>query len=197
MDPIREARPAARPSGESELMRRLAARDESALGELYDRWAPTLHALALRVLGDEAEAEEVLQEVFVHAWNHAGRYQPERSSVSTWLVLLARSRAIDRLRSRRSGERTVAASSLETPRHESAAGLSRVQDEERRRRVQAEMARLPPEQRRVLALAYYRGLSQSQIADSEGLPLGTVKTRTLLALRKLRQALGAEARELL
>jgi RNA polymerase sigma factor (sigma-70 family) len=89
------------------------------------------------------------------------------------------------------------ASSLEAPRHESAAGVRRVHDEERRRRVQAEMARLPPEQRRILALAYYGGLSQTQIADSEGLPLGTVKTRTLLALRKLRQALSAEAWELL
>lgn len=192
MEPVR-----ARPSGDGDVMRRLVARDEAALAELYDRYAGTLMALAVRILGDEAEAEEVLQEVFVHAWNHAGRYDERRASVSTWLVLLARSRAIDRLRSRQVGERTAEASALETPRHESAAGVARVQEDERRRRVKAEMARLPPEQRRILALAYYGGLSQSEIADSEGLPLGTVKTRTLLALRKLRQALGAEARELL
>lgn len=187
----------AAPGGDGELMRRLVRRDESALAELYDRYAGTLLALAVRIVGDEAEAEEVLQEVFVHAWNHAERYDERRASVSTWLVLLARSRAIDRLRSRQVGERTAEASAFEAPRHESASGVRRVQDEERRRRVQAEMARLPPEQRRILALAYYGGLSQTQIADSEGLPLGTVKTRTLLALRKLRQALSAEAWELL
>lgn len=193
MEPVLERAP----SGDGEVMRRLVGRDESALAELYDRYAGTLLALAVRIVGDEAEAEEVLQEVFVHAWNHADRYEPGRASVSTWLVLLARSRAIDRLRSRQVGERTAIASSLEAPRHESAAGVRRVHDEERRRRVQAEMARLPPEQRRILSLAYYGGLSQTQIADSEGLPLGTVKTRTLLALRKLRQALSAEAWELL
>lgn len=193
MDPVLERTP----GGDGEVMRRLVGRDESALAELYDRYAGTLLALAVRIVGDEAEAEEVLQEVFVHAWNHADHYQAGRASVSSWLVLLARSRAIDRLRSRQVGERTAVASALEAPRHVSAAAVRRVQDEERRRRVKAEMARLPPEQRRILALAYYGGLSQTQIADSEGLPLGTVKTRTLLALRKLRQALSAEARELL
>jgi RNA polymerase sigma-70 factor (ECF subfamily) len=196
MDPMRE-RESARRVEDSDLVARMAAGDEAALSELYDRHAPTLLGFALRILGAVAEAEEVLQEVFVHAWNQAAGYDPTRARVSTWLVLLARSRAVDRLRTRQVGERVVAAAGREAPVQESAEGLERVQDGERRRRVLAELVRLPPEQRRILQLAYYGGLTQTEIADAEGLPLGTVKTRTLLALRKLRRALDGEVRQLL
>jgi RNA polymerase sigma-70 factor (ECF subfamily) len=196
MDPMRE-RESARRVEDSDLVARMAAGDEAALSELYDRHAPALLGFALRILGAVAEAEEVLQEVFVHAWNQAAGYDPTRARVSTWLVLLARSRAVDRLRTRQVGERVVAAAGREAPVQESAEGLERVQDGERRRRVLAELVRLPPEQRRILQLAYYGGLTQTEIADAEGLPLGTVKTRTLLALRKLRRALDGEVRQLL
>jgi len=182
---------------EQELLRRVAGGDAEALGELYDRFAGTLNALATRILGDPADAEEVLQEVFVHAWRRADGYDPTRSSVSTWLILVTRSRAIDRLRSRRVVERTAGEARHEVDRHESPAGARRVQEGERRRRVREEMSRLPAEQRRVLELAYYGGFTQTEIAQEVGIPLGTVKTRTLLAMRKLRQALRGELRDLL
>jgi len=182
---------------ERDLLRRMAEEDAGALAELYDLFAGILNALAVRILGNAADAEEVLQEAFVHAWRQAGRYDPARSSVSTWLVLITRSRAIDRLRSRRVGERTASRARHEVDRHESPRGARRVQEGERRRRVREEMARLPEEQRRVLELAYYGGLTQTEIAREAGIPLGTVKTRTLLAMRKLRTALRDELRDLL
>lgn len=188
-------------------------RRPEALAELYDRYAPTLLALARRVLDNHADAEEVLQEVFVQVWNRGERYDPARSSVSTWLVLIARSRAIDRLRSRRVVERTheasahagmgamgapgaVGASGVWEP-HASPEALENVFIHERHERVRREMAALPAEQREVLEMAFYQGLTQSEIAAKAGLPLGTVKTRTLLAMKKLRNALRPEIRQLL
>jgi RNA polymerase sigma-70 factor (ECF subfamily) len=180
------------------LLRQIADRRPEALAELYDRHAPTLLALAKRVLGNPSDAEEVLQEVFVHVWNHALRYDPSRSSVSTWLVLITRSRAIDRLRSRRVVERTHEAAQQENPgEHTSPEGADNVFMQERRERVRQELVKLPPEQREVLELAFYQGLTQTEIASRADIPLGTVKTRTLLAMKKLRNALRQEIRELL
>jgi RNA polymerase sigma factor (sigma-70 family) len=189
------------------LVRLVAERRPEALAELYDRFSPTLLALARRVLDNHADAEEVLQEVFVQVWNRGERYDPARSSVSTWLVLIARSRAIDRLRSRRVVERTheataqaaigaVGASGVGEP-HTSPEALENVFIQERHERVRREMAALPAEQRQVLEMAFYQGLTQSEIAAKAGLPLGTVKTRTLLAMKKLRNALRPEIRQLL
>jgi RNA polymerase sigma-70 factor (ECF subfamily) len=180
-----------------ELMHQVQQRDETALGALHDRFAPTLNALALRILRDEADAEEVVQEALVHAWNRADSYDPGRSSVSTWLVLVTRSRAIDRLRSRRVVDRTHDQVRHEVVLHESPQGGRRVQDLERRQRVRAALRELPDEQRQVLDLAYYGGMTQSEIAQAAQIPLGTVKTRTLLAMRKLRSALRDELQELL
>ncbi len=180
------------------LLRQVADRRSEALGILYNRYASTLLALAARILGGTPEAEEVLQEVFLHVWNHAGRYDPLRSSVSTWLILIARSRAIDRLRTRKVVERTHENAVLREPaRHASPEGVESVFIQERRERVRGEMEKLPPEQRQVLELAFYEGLSQSEIAARADLPLGTVKTRTLLAMKKLRGALRDEIRQLL
>jgi RNA polymerase sigma-70 factor, ECF subfamily len=183
------------------LLRLVVERQPDALGEIYDRFAPTLLALARRILDNHADAEEVVQEVLVQVWNRGDRYDPARSSVSTWLVLLARSRAIDRLRSRRVIERTheataQAAHGLGEP-HASPEAIENVWFKERHERVRAEMEALPPEQRQVLEMAFYQGLTQSEIAAQAGLPLGTVKTRTLLAMRKLRNALRGEIRQLL
>ncbi|HXO42157.1 MAG TPA: sigma-70 family RNA polymerase sigma factor [Thermoanaerobaculia bacterium] len=191
-------------------MRLVAERRPEALAELYDRFAPTLLALARRVLDNHADAEEVLQEVFIQVWNRGERYDPARSSVSTWLVLIARSRAIDRLRSRKVVERTheatahaaigaigaIGASGVREP-HTSPEALENVFIHERHERVHREMAALPAEQRQVLEMAFYEGLTQSEIAAKAGLPLGTVKTRTLLAMKKLRNALRPEIRQLL
>ena len=180
------------------LLRQVLERRPEALADLYDRHALTLLALARRILGAAADAEEVLQEVFLHVWNNAARYDAGRSSVSTWLVLITRSRAIDRLRNRKVVERVHEAAHQEDPAgHASPEGVESVFSRERRQRVKSELDRLPPEQKQVLEMAFYEGLSQSEIADRAGLPLGTVKTRTLLAMKKLRGALRSDIRELL
>jgi RNA polymerase sigma-70 factor, ECF subfamily len=180
------------------VLRHVADRNPDALGILYGRYAPTLLALGKRILGSAGDAEEVLQEIFIHVWNHAGRYDAGRSSVSTWLVLLMRSRSIDRLRTRKVVERTHETAGQRDPaEHASPEAVETVFVQERRERVRNEMEKLPPEQKQVLEMAFYEGLSQSEIAAKADLPLGTVKTRTLLAMKKLRNALRDEIRQLL
>jgi len=183
---------------DKELVAAIAAGDADCLSELFDRYAGMLTALANRILKNLPDAEEVLQETFLQVWNQAGRYDSKRSSVSTWLVLIARSRAIDRLRTRQVKQRTVNAAQQENPlQHTSPKGVATVLMLERRSRLREELAKLPEEQRRVLEMAFYGGMTQSEIAEQAGIPLGTVKTRTLLAMRKLRAALQDEIRELL
>lgn len=195
--PPRSAAPL-RASDDLAIVRRMVAGDPDALAELYDRFAPLVLAVARRILGGAGEAEEVLQEAFLQAWNQAERYDPGRSSVSTWLLLIARTRALDRLRSRGARERMAQAAAAEPPAADtSSGGDDSVLHRERRRRVRQALAELPEEQRRVLELAFYEGLSQSEIATRTGTPLGTVKTRALLGMKKLRQALRSEVRELM
>jgi RNA polymerase sigma-70 factor (ECF subfamily) len=180
------------------LLRLIGERRPEALSELYDRYAPMLLALARRILNSPADAEEVLQEVLLHVWNQSARYDPARSSVSTWLVLLTRSRAIDRLRHHGVVDRTHEAAYPDgAPGDTSPDGPESVLLRERRERVKRELDQLPPEQRQVLEMAFYQGLSQSEISAQADLPLGTVKTRTLLAMKKLRNALRSEVRQLL
>jgi RNA polymerase sigma-70 factor (ECF subfamily) len=176
------------------LVRRMAGGDERAAYELYDRYAPSLLAQLISLLGDRAEAEDVLQEVFVQAWRQADRYDQRRASVLTWLSMVARTRAIDRYRGGRSRQRAHdEASRFENPLATSAPeGLQRVWLEEVRHRLGRELARIPTEQREVLGLLYVSGLWHTQAADRLRLPLGTVKTRALLGMRKLRQAVAAE-----
>ena len=191
-DADREATP------DPELLAAVGAGDAEALARLYDRFSGMLLGLAQRILGDASEAEEVLQEAFLQVWKQAARYDPRRSSVSTWLVLITRSRAIDRLRSRKVKDRTLQTVQQERRgSHTSPEGVGDVFRQERARRLQQEMARLPPEQREVLDLAFFHGMTQSEIAQRTGTPLGTVKTRSLLAMRKLRKALSDEIGELL
>ena len=193
-----DALAALRDLGDAELVRRIADRRQDAVGVLYDRYAPLLLALVRRIVGNKSDAEEVLQDTLLQVWAQAAKYDPRRSSVVTWLVLLARSRAIDLLRSRRVRERAVDAAADETQGvHASPEGPAAVWYGERRARVAAALAELPAEQRQVLEVAFFGGLSQREIAEATGLPLGTVKTRTLLAMRKLRQALRTEIDELL
>lgn len=200
------------------LLRLVTERRAEGLSALYDRHAPALLALARRILGSagaEGDAEDVVQEVFVHVWNSASRYDGSRSSVSTWLVLITRSRAIDRLRHRQVVDRvheaaqrnagsagggggTAAAGVAGSVQgYTSPEGGDAVLTRERRERVRRELDNLPPEQRQVLEMAFYQGLSQAEIAARADLPLGTVKTRTLLAMKKLRSALRSEIRQLL
>ena len=180
------------------LVERIAGRDQEALRELYERYASLLLAVARRVLDDGSDAEEVLQEVFLQVWNQAGRYDTRRSSVSTWLVLIVRSRSIDRLRTRQVVDRTLAGLQQENRgAHTSPEGAASVWMDQRRERLRRELRGLPAEQRRVLDLAFFQGMTQSEISAATDIPLGTVKTRTLLAMKKLRQALEADLRELL
>ena len=189
--------PTLRASDDLAVVSRMAAGDAHAVAELYDRYAAVLVAVARRIVGSAGEAEEVLQESLLQAWNQATRYDAQRSSVSTWLILIARSRALDRLRSRQARQRAAEGAAAEpAPDTSSSIELS-VLHAERRRRVREVLAELPEEQREVLDLAFYEGLSQTEIATRTGTPLGTVKTRALLGMKKLRQALRAEIRELL
>ena len=195
--PPRSAAPL-RASDDLAIVRRMVAGEAEALAELYDRFAPLVLAVARRILGRAGDAEEVLQEAFFQAWNQADRYDAARSSVSTWLVLISRSRALDRLRSRGAHDRTAAAAAAEPPPADTSSRLDEhVLHRERRRRVREALAAIPEEQRRVLELAFYGGLSQSEIATRTGTPLGTVKTRALLGMKKLRQELRSEIRELM
>ena len=180
------------------MRKRIGSGDAEALSDLFGRYSGMLQALATRVLNDVGDAEEVLQEAFLQVWKQAPRWDPSRSSVSTWLVLITRSRAIDRLRSRKVVQKTVAASKLENPpSHTSPEGTRDVLKSERRKRLDAEMKQLPAEQREVLELAFYSGMTQREISETRDIPLGTVKTRTLLAMKKLRVALQAEIEGLL
>lgn len=179
-------------------MDRIAAGDSEALSELYDRFCGMLLGLAIKILGSRSDAEDILQEVFVQVWRQADRYQRSRSSVSTWLVLITRSRSIDRLRSRGVKLRTANAAQRENTRlHTSSEGPGSVLKGERRKRLAQGLASLPEEQRQALDMAYYQGMTQREIAEATGTPLGTVKTRTLLALKKLRLALEEEIEDLL
>jgi RNA polymerase sigma-70 factor (ECF subfamily) len=165
--------------------------DPRALRATYDACSGRVMAVALRLLGDRGEAEDVVQETFLELWRRAERYDPARASVATWAVVIGRSRALDRLRARSSAARAAHAEasspSLPTP-----APLELAERREARARVAAALAELPPEQREALELAHFDGLSQSEIAARTGLPLGTVKTRVRLAMAKLSDRLGAE-----
>jgi len=187
-----------RASDDLALVRRLADRRPDALAELYDRYAALVLGVTRRILGGLSDAEEALQEAFLQAWNQAERYDSSRSSVSTWLVLIARSRALDRLRQRQSRERVVEAAAAEPVAPDASDRLDEhVLIRERRLRVRAALSGLPAEQREVLELAFYEGLSQSEIAEWTATPLGTVKTRALLAMKKMRRDLREEIRGLM
>jgi RNA polymerase sigma-70 factor (ECF subfamily) len=177
---------------EAALSDRLARGDRRALTALYQLHAGLVLGVALKVLRDRAEAEDVLQETFLEAWRNATRYNPERADLAGWLVTIARSRAVDRLRSR-----AVATRTLERQGHEpTQAALAldvRVDSERQRQRLRARLSELPEELRMPLLLAWNEGLSQADIAFKTGLPLGTVKTRTRLALMRLSQAVREES----
>lgn len=183
---------------EADWVEGVAAGDDSALGRLYDRYSGLLVGLSRRILGSQEEAEDVLQEVFVQVWNQAKRYDRSRSSVSTWLVLITRSRSIDRLRTKQVVARTAQSAYEEDPKLDtSPEGMGNVLDRERRLRLRDELSKLPDEQRQIIELSFFKGMTQTEISSSTGVPLGTVKTRTLLAMKKLRKALKAEIEELL
>jgi RNA polymerase sigma-70 factor (ECF subfamily) len=179
-----------------ELLARVARGDVAALRAIYDQHASRAITIAYRILRNREEAEDIVQETFLEVWRRAEQFDPGRGGAVAWVVTIARSRAIDRLRARTIAGRTIASASedadglLPTPPPSPAVETERRRDE---RRVAAALGALPAAQRRTIELAYFEGLSQSEIAVKTASPLGTVKMRVKLAMAKLAELLGDES----
>jgi RNA polymerase sigma-70 factor (ECF subfamily) len=173
----------------------LAARSEqTALGELYDRYARPAYGLALRILRDESLAEDAVQEAFLALWRTAARFVPERGKASTWILTLVHRRAVDLVRR----EERRRADPLDDA-NEAVGGAGAVDEEAwvrlQRERVQAALRQLPDQQREALELAYYGGFTQSELAERLGQPIGTIKSRMFAGLARLRELLGEHGME--
>lgn len=173
-----------------ELVARVAAGDGRAFAALYDRTAPFVYGLLLRMLRNRDEAEDVAQEVYLQLWRTAATFDSRRSTAVAWIAMVARSRAIDRLRSETSRRAAVEGASVE-PSPASADPEEDASISERRGLVRDAMAELPAEQRTALELAFFQGLSHREISERTDIPLGTVKTRIRAAVAKLEKALSA------
>ena len=173
------------------LMDALASRDEGALSLLYDRHASAVLGVCVRILKERSDAEEVTGEVFTELWERASRYDATRGHPIAYLLNLARSRAIDRLRTRARRERIIV--DAERPAEAVAAGgpFAEARTEQMRTHIERAMGELHPEQKRALMLAYFDGMSHSEIASALSEPLGTVKTRIRQGLLRLRESLNA------
>jgi len=176
---------------DSELIKRLQGRDAQAMAVLYDRYGRLAYSLILRVVRDEGIAEDLLQETFLRVWNRAQAFDTDKGALGPWLLAVARNRAIDYLRS--AGARMSRA--LELDETENPAMFTDFEKQllnaDRIRRVKDAMERLSPNQRTVIELAYFEGLSQSEMAERMGQPLGTVKAWARAALKNLRDEFGA------
>jgi|DewCreStandDraft_1066081.scaffolds.fasta_scaffold00545_47 RNA polymerase sigma-70 factor (ECF subfamily) len=180
-------------ASDEEIMAAVAQRDPRALEALYDRYGAVVYSLARRLLSDPHRAEDVVQDIFLRLWDRPQLYVASRGQLLTWLLTLARNRAIDHLRAQGRQQRFLrspAGAQVETqdPAEQAHWALER-------RQVLAALAQLPPEQREAIELAYFHGLTHREIAEATGLPLGTVKTRIRLAMQKLRGLLLPEGEE--
>jgi len=176
-------------TSDAELIRLTALGNSHAFATLYDRYSPQLFGLLLRILHSRAEAEDVLQEVFLEVWLSAGDFDETRGRLFTWLVIRARSRAIDRARALNARLRAAIEAQREAPQWDFSDACEDAIRSEQGRIVRQALAALPDKQRRALLLAYFEGLSQAQIAVRLGVPLGTVKTQTRSGLAMLVQLL--------
>lgn len=175
-----------------DLIARLRQGDPHALSDLYAQYARLVHTLALRMLTNSQEAEDLTQEIFVTLWQRQ-QYDPNRGSLSSYLVTLTRSRALDRLRSRGSTMRMMQQlKQTPPPPSQDKTPLEFAVLQERSQQVRTALAQLSPEQREILEIAYFEGLSQAQIAQRLNIPLGTVKTRSRQGLLKLRDCLESQ-----
>ncbi|MCC6139609.1 MAG: sigma-70 family RNA polymerase sigma factor [Nitrospira sp.] len=180
-----------------QLIARTAEGDQAAVAALYDRTSPQVFGLAFKILNNREAAEEVTLDVYTQVWRQAHTYDRARGAPGAWLMTLARTRAIDRFRAGAAEHGRIEpldaahlfASDGDTPEQD-------VQRQERQRYVRQALAALTVEQRQAIALAYFYGLSHSEIAEKLGLPLGTVKTRVRLGMMKLREALAPYEAEL-
>ena len=190
----REAVPAvpAVPATDEQLVARLRSGRIEALEQLYDRYSTLVYSVALRIVHDQGLAEDMTQEVFLRLWRRPRMYDPARGRFVSWLMSVTRNRAIDEQRRRarrlRQEDDDDAIQALQSAdRLDDPAAVATLQDE--RAAVRAAVEQLPPAQRRVIELAYFAGMTQGEIADLTSTPIGTVKTRVRLAMRKLREAL--------
>jgi RNA polymerase sigma-70 factor, ECF subfamily len=175
------------PANDIGLLHRIRASDRAAIAELYDRYSRLLYGLIMRILRDRAEAEEVLQETFLLVWKRADTFEASLGSPAAWLVRIARNRAIDRLRANSSRARVLesAAAPCRSPEDPEAHASGR----ETQRAVARALEALPAPQKELIEQAYFLGLTQSELAERFGLPLGTVKTRIRSAMATLREQL--------
>jgi RNA polymerase sigma-70 factor (ECF subfamily) len=172
------------------LVQAMAGGEQEAMGRLYDATSGMVHGLVLRILEHKEDAEEVTLDVFMKAWRNAGTYSAERGSVMAWLLMMARSMAIDRIRNRKAQPKvTDLPEDWPDPPAPEASPEEQTAFAQWRRRVQTALAELPREQRQALALAFFSGLSHAELAERLGQPLGTVKTRIRLGLLRLRKSL--------
>lgn len=178
------------PQNDTDLLRRIGTGDGDALSRLFELHSPVVLGLLVRILGSRAEAEEILQETFLQVWMQADRYEESRSSPRGWVLMLARSRALDRLRRRESRRRREDEVSGEGDSAIRPTGTERLEAAERKTRISSALGLLSPEQRHCIELAFFEGLTHTQIAERLKAPLGTVKSRILLGMNKLRQALS-------
>ena len=172
---------------EAGLLARVGRGDEAAMARLYDRLAPAVVGLACRITRDPRLAEDLAQEAFLRVWRQADRYRPERGSPRAWVLRIARNLAIDRLRSEGTRRRAASESGSE-PRPEPVPPDVEVSLSESGRRLRAALEDLPQPQRRMIEIAYFEGLSHSEIASRESIPVGTVKTRIRDGVLRLRKA---------
>jgi RNA polymerase sigma-70 factor (ECF subfamily) len=174
------------------LIRQVANQDRDAFSQLYDRFSSLVFSLAMRMLRARSDAEDLLQEVFVQVWRQARNYSTERGSPEAWIVNIARSRAIDKIRSIRRMEKSFVLTD-DPARAESSDNVeSSAAESEARMAMNSALANLPDTQRKVLELAYFDGLTQTEIANRLAEPLGTVKTRMRSGIQRLRDMLGTQ-----
>jgi len=173
------------------LIQRVAQGDRSAFATLYDRFSTPLYSLALKMLANEAEAQDLLQEVFLSIWNKAATFRAERGSAFSWIVSQLRHRAIDRLRSRQRRQELVEtySSDLEPKSSDTTSSAQNCEVSERAREVRSALSELAEEQRQVLQMAFFEGLTQVEIAEKLEEPLGTIKARAYRGMARLRTTL--------
>ena len=181
---------------DQEMIARIGRSDQTAFSALYDRLSGPLYSLALKMLGDASDAQDALQEVFLQIWSRAGTYDPKKSSVFSWAVLLTRSRAIDRLRARERRLRVVVGSTADAAKLADATNASTVETaadtadkNDEAAHVRSLLNNLPLEQRQAIDLAFFGHRTHHEIAAELGQPLGTIKARTRRGLLKLREQL--------
>jgi RNA polymerase sigma-70 factor, ECF subfamily len=177
--------------GQSDLVvvNALQSGDDRAVAEIYDRHGLGVYRLALKILGNTADAEDLTQEVFVTFWQGAHKYEPQRGALTTFLAVITRSRALNKLRQNKSRQNLAEQYGQNSPQSVPATGLETAHLEILADRMEIALAQIPTEQRQTIELAYYGGLSQSTIANQLNIPLGTVKTRSRQGLLKLKMLL--------